>query len=83
MFDKAPFHLNKIMSVKRYREISAALQFTDVAVPIVESKAFLDCFNKVCKMIGAFNQHYYTEKYHPSWLNILKESMSSASFVWQ
>ncbi len=76
MFDGAPFRLNGIMSLTGYREITASLRFTDIAAPTVNRDGFIDRFHEVRKMIDAFNEHY-AQNYHPSWLNVLDESMSS------
>ncbi len=57
-------------------EITVALQFTDVMMPMVELDGYEDRFHKVHKLIDGFNDHY-AHSYIPSWLNCLDKSMSS------
>ena len=72
MFDGAPFRLNAYMTKKRFKEITASIQYTDQDAPLL----FVDRFHEVRQMIYAFNQHYEQE-YTPSWLNCVDESMNS------
>ncbi len=74
MFEGAPFRLSHVMSLTRFLELTAAVRFTDRQAPTLEHDGFVDRFNEVRKMIDAFNQHY-ADRYHPSWLNCLDESM--------
>jgi hypothetical protein len=76
MYKGAPFQLHHVMSLKRYKEITTAIRFTDSPPPTIKTDVFVDRFHKVRNMIDSFNQ-YYTKNYHPSWLNCLDESMSS------
>ena len=55
MFDGALFHLYGIMSLMRYREITASLRFTNIAAPTMNMEEFIDHFHKVRKMIDVFN----------------------------
>ncbi len=45
-------------------------------MPTVETAGYVNHFLKVCQMIDEFSQHY-AENYHPSWLNVFNEFMSS------
>ena len=67
----APFRLNKYMSLRRFKAITAAMRYTNIAPP-----PFQDRFHDVREMIEAFNDHY-AKSYIPSWLNCLDESMNS------
>ena len=71
MFDGAPFRLNEYMSSSRFEAITGALRLTDRPYPT----DFLDRFHEVRQCIEAFNDHY-SEKYDPSWLSCLDESMN-------
>ncbi len=70
MYEWAPFQLNSIMTLTCVLEFTAAMQFTIWQAPMLDYDGFVDRFNKVRKMIDAFNQ-LYAEKYHPWWLNCL------------
>ena len=72
MFCGAPFRLNAFITYTRFRDIMAAIRYTNKDVPIL----FTDKFHEVRQMIDAFNNHY-TNEYTPSWLNCIDESMSS------
>ena len=72
MFDRAPFRLNTYMSLRRFRDITAAIQYTDKEAPLL----FTDRFHEVRQMIDAFN-HHYEQNYSPSWMNCIDESMNS------
>jgi hypothetical protein len=72
MFDGAPFRLNAYMSRNRFCEIMQALQYTDKAEPLF----FIDQFHEVRQMIDSFNNHY-KNRYWPSWLSCIDESMST------
>ena len=50
MFEGAPFRLNNVMPLKRYREITAAMRFTNVPAPKIESDGFEDWFHEVCML---------------------------------
>ncbi len=52
------------MTMRRFKEITSAIQYTDKEVPLL----FIDKFHKVRQMIYTFNQHYEQE-YTPSWIN--------------
>ena len=72
MFEGAPFRLNGFISLNRFKEISAAMEYTNKPPP----QEFVDKFHDVRQMIDAFNDHY-AEEYIPSWLSCLDESMNS------
>ena len=76
MYDGAPFRLGNVMSLYRYKEITMAIRFTDKAAPTLERDGYVDRFHEVRNMLDVFNE-YYASNYHPSWLNVLDESMSS------
>jgi hypothetical protein len=76
MYDGAPFRLGSVMSLFRYKEITMAVRFTDVAAPTLERDDYVDKFHEVRNMLDVFNE-YYASNYHPSWLNVLNKSMSS------
>ena len=71
MYEGAPFRLNEYMTLSRFMEISAAMRYTDVAVPEFEDK-----FHEVRQMIKAYNDHYEAN-YIPGSENCLDESMNS------
>ncbi|KAL7460042.1 hypothetical protein ACHAXS_000509 [Conticribra weissflogii] len=54
-----------------FLQITGAMSYTNNQPPTFEDKFF-----DVRQMISEFNMHYET-KFTPSWLNCLKESMSS------
>jgi hypothetical protein len=60
------------MTYTRFRDIMAAIRYTNKDAPLL----FHDKFHEVRQMIDAFNDHYSSE-YSPSWLNCIDESMSS------
>ena len=70
-FKGAPYRMSKFVSGKRFDAINAAMRFTDEDAP-----AFEDKFDEVRKILSLFNLHY-DEKYIPSWLSCLDESMNS------
>jgi hypothetical protein len=72
MFEGAPFRLNEYCLKGWFNDIMAAIRYTSKDAPVM----FLDCFQKVCEMIDAFNDHYSTE-YMPSWLTCIDESMNT------
>ncbi|KAL3817623.1 hypothetical protein ACHAXA_006512 [Cyclostephanos tholiformis] len=57
-YSGAPFWLNNAISFNRYLEITAALRFTDVRMPMVELDGYEDHFHEVRKLIDGFNDHY-------------------------
>jgi hypothetical protein len=66
----------RVMSLYRYKEITMAIRFMDVAAPTLKRDGYVDRFLEVHNMLDVFNE-YYTSNYHPSWLNVHDESMSS------
>lgn len=72
----APFRLNEFMSSLRFKEVTAAMRYTNLDPP-----PFVDRFHDVREMIDAFNNHYAAQ-YIPSWLNCLDESMNSWMDKW-
>ena len=70
-FKGAPYRMSKFISGKRFDVINAAMRFTDEDAP-----AFEDKFHEVRKILLLFNLHC-DEKYIPSWLSCLDESMNS------
>ena len=72
MFSGAPFRFNEFMTYSRFRDIMAAIRYTDKEPPLL----FTDSFHEVRQMINAFND-YYAAEYNPAWLNCIDESMSS------
>ena len=66
----APFRLQEYMTYTRYKDITAAMRYTDIEPP-----PFLDRFHDMRQMQDAFNEHYERE-YSPSWLSCLDESMN-------
>ena len=58
-------------STTRFRNIAKAIRYTDKPTP-----DFLGRFHEVRDVINAWNQHM-DDKYYPSWLNCLDESMNS------
>ena len=71
-YEGAPFRLNDIMSLNRFRNIDSAMCYTDIPSPT----EYTDKFHQVRQMLDAFNDHM-EESYSPSWLNCLDESMNS------
>ena len=66
----APYHFNNLMSQHHFDSLVAALQYMDQPMP-----AFLDHFFHTCQLIEAWN-HHMANKFSPSWVNCLDESMS-------
>ena len=71
-FKGAPFRLNAYMSRVRFKDITGAIRYTDIADPLL----FVDKFHEVCQMIERFNEHYARE-YSPAWISCLDKSMNS------
>jgi len=71
-FKGAPFRLNAYMSRVRFKDITGAIRYTDIADPLL----FVDKFHEVRQMIERFNEHYARE-YSPAWISCLDESMNS------
>ena len=47
MYKGAPFRLHHVMSLKRYKEITSTMQFTDAPPPMIETDGFGDRFHEV------------------------------------
>jgi hypothetical protein len=70
LWEGAPFRLRSFMELERFEAINRELRLTNKDTPSFEDK-----FYQVRELQGAFNDHY-KEKYSPSWLSCLDESMS-------
>ncbi len=70
LWEGAPFRLRSFMELERFEAINRELRLTNKDTPSFEDK-----FYQVRELQGAFNDHY-EEKYSPSWLSCLDESMS-------
>lgn len=76
MFDGAPYRFNDIMSRNRFESILSALQFTNLQPP-----TYKDRFWEVRQLIDAWNLNM-TDKFSPSWISCLDESMSKWLDQW-
>ncbi len=75
-FDGAPIRLNNWMSKRRFDTILSNLHYTDKERP-----TFQDRFHNVRQLIQAWNKNM-TEKFLPSWVSCLDESMSAWISRW-
>jgi hypothetical protein len=76
-FNGVPIRLNNWMSKRRFDTILSNLHYTDKECPTT----FQDQFHNVRQLIQAWNKNM-TEKFLPSWVSCLDESMSSWISRW-
>jgi hypothetical protein len=72
LWSSAPFRVNSYMPRRRFEDISSALSSCLTDEP---SPPFLDPYHRVRQLIDAWNENM-TEKFSPSWISVLDESMS-------
>jgi hypothetical protein len=76
MFAGAPFHLNRVMGLKHFLDITLTIRFTDKATPTVAREGNVDQFHKVRQILEEFSNHY-NWSYLKLWLSCLDKSRNS------